>query len=176
MKKIIALALSLILVLSLSVMASAATYGEDSNAPTIPNADVSGTYKEGSEAAKLIVVDVEWELSFEFTAAQKTWDPAQHKDVDATEGTWTKKTGTISVVNHSNVTITAKAVWDKEEYTGNAVMTPSADLELGVASEGPDGTPGTITVTASGTLEKSAETVDLGVFVITIAEKVAQQG
>lgn len=177
MKKIIALALSLILVLSLSVMASAATYGEDSTAPSIPNAPVTGAYVEGSEAAKLIVVDVEWTgLDFEFTAAQKTWDPTQHKDVDATEGTWTKKNGTITVENHSNVIITATAEYDAGEYDGNATITCGQAIELGVASEGENGISGTISVTAGGTLEKSDAAVDLGDIVITIAEKVAQQG
>lgn len=81
--------------------------------------DVQGKYQAGAAAADVISVDVQWEgLEFTYTAGNAgTWNPADHSYTGTTEGSWSDTKGSVTVTNHSNVTVTASFCFD---FVGSA--------------------------------------------------------
>lgn len=169
MKKIIALALSLILVLSLSVTAFAAGEVTTNGGTNVGTA--TGEYVAGTGAPETYVVDISWAgLEFTYTASDKIWDATNHVEIDNPEDdpVWSAA-GTITVTNHSNVAITAKATFAKTTVDGNnANITCGADINLAKA-EGA-ATTDTISITPSGSLDEGFDG-EIGKITVTISKQ-----
>ena len=109
MKKLFTLVLAIAMIATMSVTAFAAenpatSYGGDT---TI---NVSGTFSAATgSVGEKISVNISWdEMNFTYTAGTKgEWLPGEHKYGDDTAGYWSTNTATITVVNHSNVAVTA---------------------------------------------------------------------
>lgn len=172
MKKINSLFLVLTMVMSLSITAFAA---EGIGNGGTDSADVKGTYK-GTAASTVYSVDISWsDLEFTYNGAYEgEWNPGTHSYDNASGAGWAEGTGTITVTNHSNTSITAVASYKAAtgyESAGMSFSTPS--LSVATADNGVDGAAGTavtgtITVTPTGTLPEGTTDAVIGTITITV--------
>lgn len=168
MKKLISLSLAIILMLSFSIPAFAA---EETGVPEGSyNADVTGTYVEGTTGGTVFSVDISWsEMSFTYHAQQEpVWDAENHTYSDAKAAYW-EGTGTITVTNHSNAKISATPAYNKNTGFESANMSFSTEKLLVDSAESGAAQTGTITVTPSGSLPANTENQTIGTITIAIA-------
>ena len=168
MKKLISLSLAIILMLSFSIPAFAA---EETGVPEGSyNADVTGTYVEGTTGGTVFSVDISWsEMSFTYHARQEpVWDAENHTYSDAKVAYW-EGTGTITVTNHSNAKISATPTYNKNTGFESANMSFSTDKLLVDSAESGSAQTGTITVTPTGILPANTTNQTIGTITIAIA-------
>ena len=100
MKKIITILMALAMVMSLSVTAFASDLGG--------SRDVTAKYEKNESEQPIYNVDLNWgDLTFTYTeTVEKVWNPDTHTYTDSvTGGSWDKTETTITVTNHSNVSV-----------------------------------------------------------------------
>ncbi len=169
MKKLITLVLALVMIASLSLVASADSGEKRLTEITSTNITVNGTFTEGT-VAQAIYVDITWgEMAFTFVADAPVWQPDTHTYV-VENGEWEKSGNTITVTNHSNISIDAGFIFNEtssSDLTGTftkdsvtvaapelgALTAPSdsSDLTIDGIMEYDEATLGTVTVTISVT-------------------------
>lgn len=170
MKKIAALILAIAMLMAMSTTAFAATItGGDQ---TI---DVEAKYQDNTSSAPVYSVDITWgAMQFTYTeSGSMTWNPGNHTYTDSTTAGWTATGNTVTVVNHSNASITASLAFDAFDayntVTG-AFDIASKTLKAGEVDGYDTADKVTATLTLDGTL---AETVTkftkIGKITVTIA-------
>lgn len=99
MKRIITLLMALAMVMSLSVTAFASDLGESK--------DVTAKYEQNESEQPIYNVDLNWgDLTFTYTeTTTKVWNPDTHTYDTTTTGSWDKTESSITVTNHSNVSV-----------------------------------------------------------------------
>lgn len=110
MKRIRSLVLAVIMVATLSVTAFAAEGSDIGNAAgDSATINVSGNFVAGGTAAENISVDVAWgAMEFTYNASSEgSWNTNTHKYDNAIDAFWTASGNEITIINHSNVGITA---------------------------------------------------------------------
>lgn len=170
MKKIVTIVLALSLVMSPSVTAFAATVGTGNQ-----SIDVQGRYQDNTTNPEVYSVDVTWgAMQFTYTeSGTMTWNPADHTYTDSTSAGWTANGNTVTVVNHSNVPVTASFRFDAlENYD---TVTGSFDISSETLDAGAEGDyDGADTVTAALTLggtlaETATDYTRIGSITVNIA-------
>ena len=145
--------------------------------------DVKVTYTENPGVEKVYSVDVAWNgmEGFAYTgSADAKWDPSTHTYDDATGGSWTPATGTVTVTNHSNAAVTAAASYQAgTNYTGiTGTFTgsnedgqqTSEELATGVGRTYDTADSETFTLTLSGDNDINTATVGTATVTITQAQ------
>ena len=165
MRKIVSLLLALMIATSLSTVAFAEETGDRTST-------VYGSYvDDNSEIATVYSVGVEWttmEFTYHAAVNAAVWNPDNHTYEGAQDAYW-EGTGTITVENHSNVSITASASYTANSGFESASMTFSpASLNLQSAAVNSKAETGSITVTPSGTLPKIDSKTAIGTITVTI--------
>lgn len=170
MKKLVSLVLALVLVMALSITVFAAQSPLNSQGAGNYQIEVTGKYTEGGAADDMICVDISWgAMDFTYVAGKKEWNPSTHEAVD-TEGGWTSTTNTVTVRNHSNVSVTATfafaAANDVTGVTGSAGAITLDAAAGNVVDE--DST--TLTLSGKPTAGVSGTSAKIGTLTVTIAK------
>lgn len=168
MKKLISLSLAIIMMLSLSFTVFAV---DETGVPEGSyNAEVTGTYVEGTTGGTVFSVDISWAgMNFTYHAEQEpVWDAENHTYSDAKAAYW-EGSGTITVTNHSNAKISATPTYNKNTGYEDANMSFSTAKLLVDSAESGSAQTGTITVTPTGTLPANTESQTIGTITIAIA-------
>ena len=172
MKKMLSLILALALMLSLAIPAFAASTNEGGNT----SIDVQAKYNGTAATPDKINVNIAWG-AMEFTynvGGTQEWDAATHQYVDKTTQTWTATGNTVTVTNHSNVSVKADlsfaAADDYSTVTGSfdkATLTLATAVNTAVADAPKD----TATLTLDGTLADTVtEMTQIGTITVAIAK------
>lgn len=139
------------------------------------NADVFGTYQAGTSDV-IYSVDISWSaLSFTYNAADRVWDPTTHSYIE-NGGDWANSDGQITVINHSNASITAKPTWIADQGFESAIMTfdcAENGLYLQSAAESNSEVSGIIKVIPTGYLTEAANGGRIGQITVTIIGQTA---
>lgn len=103
MKKLFAILFAVALMATLSVSVFAETVDNSKNI------DVKAEYKDNSTTPDKISVDVSWgTMEFTYTkSGEMNWSDVDHDYNDNTKAEWTATGNTVTLVNHSNVGVTA---------------------------------------------------------------------
>lgn len=175
MKKILSCILAFLLVMNMSVCAyateTAGTVGQNGS----KEIDVTAKYSSSTDTPSVYSVDIEWSsMIFTYTQKEtKTWNAANHSYTTAKEGAWDKDTATITVTNHSNVSVNANVVYT--EVTGMGISgtlaNNSAELDAGVEGDYDAADSFTATLSIEGTPNNSvtSEGVTIGTIKVTIS-------
>lgn len=165
MKKLVSFVLAVIAVLCLSVPAFATEVTEAGDY----TAEVTGSYIAGTEGNNTVYcVDITWDdLDMTYHAAKEAvWDTDNLEYSVVTPAYWDGE-GTITVINRSNIGISATPTYSADADYSNANMTFSTDkLRVSTAEFGTEHS-GTITVTPTGWLPSMD---DIGTITLTIAK------
>lgn len=177
MKKLFALVSALVCVNLMAVQTFAADVNQNGGSQNI---DVNAKYENNVETNDVYSVDIVWG-SMEFTysvAGSRDWDVDTHQYVVNETDVWNASGNTVTIVNHSNVSI--KADFDyvaNSEYasvTGafdKASITLPSAVGIGTDTESLKAVTGTTALTLGGTLEQSVVNfTKVGKIVITIAK------
>lgn len=116
MKKILSLVLALLVMLAIAAPAIAAEGDTSASGSSEGNHDigVNGTYVPPTGGGDKICIDIAWTgMSFEYNAGKPVWDDTTHTYTDSAAG-WSTNKGSIEVVNHSNVAVTASFTFTKD--------------------------------------------------------------
>lgn len=171
MKKLIALVLALTLVLSATAFAATLTNTGSEFA------EVKATYTAGQTATPVYKVDITWEgLTFTYEGeVEGSWNPENHEFDNYKAAGWKAgEHGTITVTNHSNVSITVTPAYTAEaDYSDTDMTFAPATLTLETAAKGftetGEAQEGSITVTPSGTLPSEfSDEIKIGTITVTI--------
>lgn len=167
MKKLIALFVMIAVMTSLAVTA----FAEENVGIGDYSTEVKGTYVAGTTGDGAIYsVDITWSaMSFTYHAAKEpVWDVETHSYSESVAAYWEGE-GTITVTNHSNVSISATPVYTAEEgYEEASMLFDAEKLVVSSAESGAEQT-GVIAVTPSGTLPANANGEKIGTITVTIA-------
>ena len=171
MKKLFSILILFAILLSLSITSIASQDVTDGTAGNY-NAEVSGTYVEGS-ADTVYNVDITWSgLSFTYTA-NKVWDETNHT-YTTQGGTWGDNQGSITITNHSNTAITATPVWTADSGFTDVTMSYKVGTEsitsITIDSAATSGAAVSkiISVIPGGTLSSNATGGRIGQITVTI--------
>ena len=119
--------------------------------------DVRAKYSDGTATPDVYSVDISWgKMEFTYSASgSHVWDPAKHLYTDNTSAVWTENGNTVTVTNHSNVSVTADFVYVQasgyEDISGTLDVT-SRTLNAGVVNKPNEADGVTTKLTLSGTL------------------------
>lgn len=170
MKKIAVLILAIMMLMAISTAAFAATITTGDQ--TI---DVEAQYQDKTSTATVYSVDITWgAMQFIYTeSGSMTWNPSNHTYTDSTTVGWTATGNTVTVVNHSNASVTASLAFDAfnaySTVTG-AFDVASKTLKAGEVNGYDTADKVTATLTLGGTLaETVTEFTKIGKIIVTIA-------
>mgnify|MGYP003290500573 FL=1 len=130
MKRIITLLMVLAMVMSLSVTAFASDLGESK--------DVTAKYEKNESEQPIYNVDVNWgDLTFTYTeTVEKVWNPDTHTYETTTTGSWDKTESTVTVTNHSNVSVAVSMSVTPAQGTGVDVSLTGGNATLAAGEVG----------------------------------------
>lgn len=130
MKKIITLLMALAMVMSLSVTAFASDLGGSK--------DVTAKYEQTEDEKPVYNVDLNWgDLTFTYTeTVEKEWNPETHTYDTTTTGSWDKTETTITVTNHSNVSVDVSMSVTPVDGTGVDVSLTGGNATLAAGEVG----------------------------------------
>ncbi len=178
MRRVLSCVIAILLVMCVSV-AMFTVGAEDTSIP------VNGVYQDGATSAERISTDITWgSMEFTYTApSQGTWNPADHTYVDKAQGFWQAEGNTVTVVNHSNVAVTAGFTFAKNSaistsLTGSfagtstvgsrAIANGSVLLNAGVENQYAAADKVVATLTLEGSLPKNTNG-EVGTITVSIA-------
>lgn len=130
MKKIIILLMVLAMVMSLSITAFASDLGESK--------DVTAKYEKNESGQPIYNVDLNWgDLTFTYTEnTTKIWNPDTHTYDTTTTGSWDKTESTVTVTNHSNVSVAVSMSVTPIDGTGVDVSLTGGNATLAAGEVG----------------------------------------
>ena len=130
MKKIITLLMALAMVMSLSVTAFASDLGGSKA--------VTAKYEQTEDEKPVYNVDLNWgDLTFTYTeTVEKEWNPETHTYDTTTTGSWDKTETTITVTNHSNVSVDVSMSVTPVDGTGVDVSLTGGNATLAAGEVG----------------------------------------
>ncbi len=178
--------LSCVIAISLVMCVSVAMFTVGAEDTSIP---VNGLYQDGATSAERISTDITWgSMEFTYTApSQGTWNPADHTYVDKAQGFWQAEGNTVTVVNHSNVAVTAGFSFAKDNgistaltgsfagtstVGGRAITNGSVLLNAGVENQYAAADKVVATLTLEGSLPKNTNG-KVGTITVSIAGNAA---
>ena len=164
MKKIITLLMALAMVMSLSVTAFASDLGGSK--------DVTAKYEQTEDEKPVYNVDLNWgDLTFTYTeTVEKVWNPDTHTYDTTTTGSWDKTESTVTVTNHSNVSVAVSMSVTPAQGTGVDVSLTGGNATLAAGEVGNvDGAASvTGTITVSGKPNSTVTEAGIKVASITV--------
>lgn len=116
MKKILSLVLALLVMLAIAAPAVSAESGTSASGSGEGDHDigVNGNYVPTSGGGDKICIDITWTgMNFEYNDGKSVWDDTSHTYTGGAAG-WSTDKGSIEVVNHSNVAVTASFTFTKD--------------------------------------------------------------
>jgi len=130
MKKIITLLMALAMVMSLSVTAFASELGGSK--------DVTAKYERSESEQPIYNVDLNWgDLTFTYTeTTTKVWNPNTHTYDTTTTDSWDKTESTVTVTNHSNVSVAVSMSVTPAQGTGVDVSLTGGNATLAAGKVG----------------------------------------
>ena len=130
MKRIITLLMVLAMVMSLSITAFASDLGESK--------DVTAKYEKNESEQPIYNVDLNWgNLTFTYTeTVEKVWNPDTHTYDTTTTGSWDKTESTVTVTNHSNVSVAVSMSVTPAQGTGVDVSLSGGNATLAAGEVG----------------------------------------
>ena len=174
MKRIIAAALTLTLSLSMGT----AVYADSSKLNPDPK-EIKVTYQTGTVKNDAVYsVDVEWgDLAYTYSSGGvKTWNPTElkYEIKNSSTPTWSCAEGAdkIKVTNNSNVGITAKLSYSKEQASVDGTFDQTKiNLNSAEGTEAGEGPSGMATLSLTGEMnENDPSASELGKVEITVGE------
>ena len=173
MRKIFSVLLVLGMLLTMSFTAFAAdpeTVGKNGS----KEIDVTAKYESSTTTPEVYSVDISWSsMTFTYTeSGTKTWNAADHSYDASTQGAWDKTTATITVTNHSNVSVDLAVTYTPANDTGitGTLANGTATLDAGVEGNYAGADSHTATLTISGTPNNTitSDGVKIGTVKVTI--------
>lgn len=130
MKRIITILMALAMVMSLSVTAFASELGGSK--------DVTAKYERSESEQPIYNVDLNWgDLTFTYTeTTTKVWNPDTHTYDTTTTGGWDKTESTVTVTNHSNVSVAVSMSVTPAQRTGVNVSLTGGNATLAAGEVG----------------------------------------
>ena len=130
MKRIITLLMVLAMVMRLSITAFASDLGESK--------DVTAKYEKNESEQPIYNVDLNWgDLTFTYTeTVEKVWNPDTHTYDTTTTGSWDKTESTVTVTNHSNVSVAVTMSVTPIDGTGVDVSLTGGNATLAAGEVG----------------------------------------
>ena len=130
MKRIITLLMVLAMVMSLSITALASDLGESK--------DVTAKFEKNESEQPIYNVDLNWgNLTFTYTeTVEKVWNPDTHTYDTTTTGSWDKTESTVTVTNHSNVSVAVSMSVTPAQGTGVDVSLTGGNATLAAGEVG----------------------------------------
>ncbi len=106
MKKVLSLLLAVVMMAAMAVSAFATNESSLKNDGDSTSFDVSGVYVPATEEP-VISVAITWgKMEFTYSAGGNVWHPEDHSSTPTNQG-WSAEGNDITIVNHSNVGVTA---------------------------------------------------------------------
>lgn len=170
MKKRVAAILVWMLVLALSVTAVAETISTGDK-----DIDVEAKYQNSTTVGIVYSVDISWgAMQFTYTErGTKEWNPDDHSYTDSTSASWSASGNTVTVVNHSNVAVTASFAFEVLEAYNTVTGTfdvESRTLKAGAVDGYDTADKVTTKLTLNGTLAKTVTNfTKIGKIIVTVA-------
>lgn len=167
MKRIITILMALAMVMSLSVTAFASDLGESK--------DVTAKYEKNESEQPIYNVDLNWgDLTFTYTeTVEKVWNPDTHTYTDTvTGGSWDKTESTVTVTNHSNVSVAVSMSVTPVDGTGVDVSLTGGNATLAAGEvgnvNGAASVTGTITVSGKPNSTVTEDGIKVASITVTI--------
>lgn len=182
MKRLTALALCLTTVFTLGTSVSADTLSSTTAGSNTSNQQVTGTYRDDTNAT-VYSVDIVWSnFNFEYNKGSKgAWDPATHTYSEPKPAGWGDQTGTITMTNHSNADVRYTLSCEVDsEYSDDFYLGTSKDSSLGsttgtlntAENTAVDNAPSTqLTIYPGGSLPAGTNDANVATLTITIGAK-----
>lgn len=173
MKKLLSILLVLMLLLSLSITVFAAnpeTVGKDGS----KEIDVTAKYQTSISTPEVYSVDIVWSnMTFTYTqSSTKIWNAENHAYSTSSEGAWDKTTATVTVTNHSNVSVDISVAYTPANDTGitGTLTNGTTTLDAGAEGDYAGADSHTATLTISGTPNNAitSDGVKIGTIKVTI--------
>lgn len=175
MKKLLAIVCALTLVMSMSATVFAAEESETVGQNGSKEIEVNAKYSSSTSTPNVYSVDIAWS-SMTFTYTQKdtkNWNAADHSYDTDSEGTWDKTSATITVTNHSNVSVNVDVEYTAVENTGITGTLTNGTAVLNAGAEGSydsaDSVTTTLTISGTPSTTVTAEGVKVGTIKVTIS-------
>ena len=173
MKKLLSVFLSVVLLISVHITAFAAapeTVGKDGS----KEIDVTAKYQSSTATPAVYSVDISWSsMTFTYTeSSTKNWNAANHSYDTESQGTWDKTAATITITNHSNVSVNVSTDYSSAGTTGvtgtltNGATTLDAGAEGNYA--GADSHTATLTISGVPNNTITSDGVKIGTVKVTI--------
>ena len=130
MKRITTILMTLAMVMSLGVTAFASEYGGSK--------DVTAKYEKNESEKPIYNVDLNWgDMTFTYTeTTTKVWNPDTHTYDITVAGSWDKTESTITVKNHSNVSVGVSMSIISVDETGVDVSLTGGNANLAAGEVG----------------------------------------
>lgn len=163
MKKLLAIALSATMMMAMAIGASAAGSSDQMTGGS-KDITVNAAYQNDvASPADSVCVDISWgSMEFTYTVSGKMeWNADKHDYKDMTNATWSASGNTITVTNHSNVSVTTSFSYAAKagfESVNGSFDQASIDLPSAVGKSLTDSTlTGTSILTLSGALSSGSQ-------------------
>lgn len=170
MKKVVSIILVAVMLCSFGVIAFADETGVEKGTY---QTEVTGTYVEGTVGnGTVFCVDIEWsDMSFTYHSEKApVWNVTDHTYSEAVPAYW-EGSGSITVTNHSNVSVEIGTSYKAEDgYADAKMLFTTTTMLLDSAANGNEEKVGSIAVTPSGLLPENTEDQKIGSINITVAD------
>lgn len=135
MKKFFATILALVMVCTVAVTAFAATSPVNYTDKEV-EITVAGKYTADTYKPDVISADVSWDdMTFTYSGAgSEIWNPQEHKYNKTETAGWAAETKNITVVNHSNVALTATLSFAKSSALTDLTSNLDTDHAMKLAT------------------------------------------
>lgn len=162
MKRIITILMALAMVMSLSVTAFASELGGSK--------DVTAKYERSESEQPIYNVDLNWgDLTFTYTeTTTKVWNPDTHTYDTTTTGGWDKTESTVTVTNHSNVSVAVSMSVTPAQGTGVNVSLTGGNATLAAGEVGNVNGAASVTGTVKVSVKPNSTVTEDGIKVASI--------
>ena len=136
--------------------------------------EVTAKYASSIDTPNVYSVDIEWSsMVFTYTqSSTKKWNAEDHSYATVSEGAWDKTSATITVTNHSNISVNVDMKYTAEENTGvkGTLTNNTAVLDAGEEGNysGADSVSATLSISGIPSDSVTAEGVKIGAIKVTI--------
>ena len=137
--------------------------------------EVTAKYSSTTSTPDVYSVDIEWSsMTFTYTqTSTKKWNADDHSYDTVSEGAWDKTSATITVTNHSNVSVNVDMKYTAVENTGvkGALTNTSAVLNAGEEGNynGADSVSAKLTISGKPNSTVTDDGVKVGTIKVTIS-------
>ena len=136
--------------------------------------EVTAKYSSTTSIPPVYSVDIAWSsMTFTYTQSNiKEWNAADHSYNTVSQGSWDKTTATVTVTNHSNVSVNAAMQYIPSPNTGVQGTLSNASAVLQAGEEGryshADSITAILTISGSPSNIVTTEGITVGTIRITI--------